>query len=135
MYRDYLGPGGPIELPFDHWIVPQTYYYGIHLRRDYRPLESKYFEPLRFPAPDDMVTAEKQVTGELSLRLERQPKYMIGEIRYLRSLLIDHRIQYEIKHEQWESARLLAQFLSSAYPRYVLDRRVNDALVMEKQIE
>ena len=134
-YDSYLGPGANVPLSFDHWIVPQTYFYEVVPKREYVPFDARMGEIVIPQVENDRAIRENQQLGQFTKGSYQHPKFINGQLRMRCALMLDHRIQYEIRHEQWEMADGIASFLATEYPAYNLDSRIVNALRNRAQIQ
>lgn len=118
VYRKYLGPGGHLPIPNTYQITPQNYLYQVTPTHEYLPLIKEASVELSFPFEENPYTQVIQSSHELPVTLQRDPNFLSFAVQYRRSLMLDHRIQYELRWGQFERAKKLHNLLESEFTDY-----------------
>ena len=126
VYSDYLGPNGFIPISNRYQIVPQRFLYRVVTDQNYYPLEYIQGIKVRSNDIDDRYTKDLQRLGQPSWATSHGFDFIGSNIRYRMALMIDHRIQYELRHGDRNMAKKLKQQLVSDYPAFVPSKLVGD---------
>lgn len=109
-----------IDLPFEIIIVPQEVYYKISLSNDYMPFEGELNRLEDYSEVEDHYTKSMQINSKVENSILRSPLYHKECIRYTRALMLDHRLQYELKYGMIKEAKMFADLINKYYPNYII---------------
>ena len=127
-YGRYLRPGGPIDILGQYSLVPNGLVYEVIMSKDYK--RQDIFQPLPIGNPewdDGYIEFHKEIE-EGNYSFLNKPKSILDELRFRQARMMDHRIQYELKYDSLDNARLIKAQLDSVYPKYKLPLQIIEAL-------
>ncbi len=127
-YQETFQSGNFSLIKEPHAIIPQPFFYRFSLNKDYYPLESPINLVGMPSGQKDKFTQLMQREGDVPIEFYRDLHYVPNKIRYERTLLAYHRIQYELNHGKQQEAKQIFKIIQKEHPQFELEPSIQQAI-------